>query len=433
MSVTAMPCPVLIKRRGLLYGVLATLLLAGLAVWLVRAVVLPRYHWRAAGEAVVRFEPDEAQRHLAFCLAAWPQSSEVHLVAARADRLAGDSEAAEAQLQECERLGWSQAVVLERALLRAQNGDLDTVEAYLRHQLDEDHPDAVFILDALSQGYLRVYRFSLAQYCLNLWLERQSGNPRALLRRARLWDSMHDYAKAAEDFRHVLESDGSRTEARLGLATALLELGKPEDALHELEELRQQQPDDADTLVRLAACQNMLNRPEEAQATLDTVLAQHPRLTTALKGRAQVALRQGKPADAESWARKALAVEPFDFQANVLLHDCLKQEGKEKEAREQSAKVEGIKTSIARMQQLSTRELQAAPDDPAVRFEMGMLCLGLGQQEAGLGWLLSAVQKAPEYTPAHAALADYYTRHGDSSRAAYHRQRATAHTPGTVP
>jgi Tfp pilus assembly protein PilF len=40
------------------------------------------------------------------------------------------------------------------------------------------------------------------------------------------------------------------------------------------------------------------------------------------------------------------------------------------------------------------------------------------------GWLLGAVQDDPGYRPAHAALADYYQRRGNTKAAEYHRQRA---------
>jgi tetratricopeptide (TPR) repeat protein len=392
--------------------------------WTVCSVGLPRYHLRAAQRALEQFQPALALAHLDPCLKAWPQSSEIHLLAARAARLADDAQGATLHLQECEQLGWSPAVALERAMLRAQNGDLDKVEDYLRHQVEQEHPDTIFILDALTRGYVRVYRFNLAQVCLKLWLERQPESTQALLHRAQMWVLLHNFQDAAEDFRHVLEKDGTCTEARLGLASTLLELAQPEDALEQLEELRRQQPDNPDVLVRLASCQNALSRHADAAAILDAVLASHPDHAAALQARAQVALQQGDAEAAEKWTRQALASNPYDYQVNFLLYQCLQQGGKHDEAREQNAKVERIKASILRMQELGMRQLQASPDDPALRYELGMLCLGLGKDEVGLGWLLSALQKAPDYKPAHAALAQYYERKGDSEQAANHRQKA---------
>jgi predicted Zn-dependent protease len=410
-------------RRLCLAG--AALAFAGLATGLVLAFAMPRYHLRAARKALEQFHADEARTHLNACLKAWPASGEVHLLAARAARLADDPQAAEAQLQDCEKLDRSPEVVLERAMLHAQFGDVDRVEGYLRQQVVEEHPDTLFIMDALIRGYIRLYRVNLAQFTVKLWLERYPDSPQALLHRARMWESVHNYQDAAEDFRRVLAVDDTSAEARLGLANSLLELAQPAEALEHLEELRRQRPDDPQVLVRLACCQNTLNRPVEAREILDAVLAEHPDLPPALQGRAQIALQQGDSEEAERWARKAIEAAPYDYQVNYLFYQCLKQCGKSKEAQEQSAKVERIKASILRMQELGTHKLQATPDDPALRCEMGVLSIGLGQDEAGLGWLLSALQKAPDYKPAHAALAAYYERKGDSRQAAYHRQQAS--------
>jgi predicted Zn-dependent protease len=411
------------RRLGLAAAAVA---LFALAAWLILTFTLPRYHWRAAEKALAQFHADEARTHLAPCLKAWPRNGEVHLFAARAARLADDSTAAREQLQECEGLGWSPDVALEWAMLHAQNGDVDKVEAYLRDKVDHDHPDTVFIMDALARGYIRLYRFNLAQITLKRWLERQPNSIQALLHRAHMWELIHNYQDAAADFRHILELDATNMDARLGLANSLLAVAEPTEALPHLEELRRQHPDDPQVLVRLACCLNTLNRPDEAKTILDAVLATDPNLTPALQGRAQVALQQGNPEEAEEWARKAMALDPYDYQVNYLFYQCLKQCGKKKEAEEQNAKVEHIKACIVRMQELGNRKLQAAPGDPALRYEMGKLCFELGQEEVGLGWLLSAVQKAPNYKPAQEALAAYYERKGDGERAAYHRRLASA-------
>jgi predicted Zn-dependent protease len=408
--------------RVLLALVVAGLL--GIAGWVGATIGLPRYHLRAAKQALAQFHPAEANKHLDSCLRRWPNDPEVHLLAARAARLSDDPIGADAQLQECERLEWSSAVALERAMLRAQNGDLDTVEEYLLHQVDDQHPDSIFILDALARGYARVYRFKQAQLCLKLWLDRQPNSIRALLEQGKIWSILHNFQDAADDFRNVLAIDDSCSEARLGLANTLLEMAQPEGALEQLERLRKEQPDNAEVLVKLALCLNWLGHADEALAILNQVLALHPDLPSALQARAQFALEHGDAEEAEQWERKAKALNPYDYQVNYMLYRCLKQCGKQKEAEKQLAEAERIKLSVLRMQELAKGELQSKPDDPAVRTEMGTLSLGLGKDEVGLGWLSSALQKAPDYKPAHAALARYYESNGDKEKAAYHRKKA---------
>src|SRR4051812_20881341 len=56
------------------------------------------HQWRAAQAALAADRPDEALGRLRLCLRVWPSSPEVHLLAARAARLSGDVDAAEAHL-----------------------------------------------------------------------------------------------------------------------------------------------------------------------------------------------------------------------------------------------------------------------------------------------------------------------------------------------
>src|SRR5438445_13408846 len=59
------------------------------------------HQWHAAETEVREGRPAEARSHLNVCLFVWPRSARVHLLAARADRLSGDLEGAEAHLNRC--------------------------------------------------------------------------------------------------------------------------------------------------------------------------------------------------------------------------------------------------------------------------------------------------------------------------------------------
>jgi tetratricopeptide (TPR) repeat protein len=418
--------------RRFAWTLLAALSFSAFAIWLVVAILVPQYHYRAARQALEQFQAESASAHMAACLRAWPQSGEIHLLAARAERLANHVEGTEAELEACRLLNVPlHDITRERAMLRAQNGDLDSVEKFLRNDVELGHPDTIFILEAMVRGAIRVYRLNLAKHCLKLWLERQPDSVQAFLLRARMWELVHNYQDAVSDYQHVVEIDKNNTEARLGMANCLLELAQPSEALVYLEGLARQHADDPQILVRLACCLNSLNRAAEAQTILDGVLANHPDMTPALQGRAQVALQQGDPEEAERFARQSMALDPYDYQVNYLYYQCLKQNGKFKEAEAQFVQMEKLKNGILRMQELANHKLQAAPNDPALLCEMGTLCIEMGQGEVGLGWLLSALQKAPNFKPAHVALAHYYEQIGDGQRAAIHR-RLAANVPGNA-
>ena len=69
-----------------------------------------------------------------------------------------------------------------------------------------------------------------------------------------------------------------------------------------------------------------------------------------------------------------------------------------------------------------TRQIAQAPNDPDLRCEAGLIFLNNGQEVEGLRWLASALKENPHHGPSHRALADYYERAGDTTRAAEHRR-----------
>src|SRR5207253_931100 len=131
-----------------------------------------------------------------------------------------------------------------------------------------------------------------------------------------------------------------------------------------------------------------------------------------------------RPGQAEGWLRRAAEARPNDYQARALLVQALSQQNKAVEARTQQRKAEELKGRSERLGELTSRKLSEQPLDPALHYEMGVLLLRGGHPEVGEKWLLSALRLDPDYGPAHAALAVYYQRQGDSARAAEHRRRA---------
>ncbi len=107
-----------------LVAVVALALSAGVG-YLVYRQVSAGQHRRAAEQALAQGELAQARAHLALCLEVWPNSGEVHFLAARAARRDGAYDEALRHLDAGRRLGWSpDALALEHVLLRAQRGDL---------------------------------------------------------------------------------------------------------------------------------------------------------------------------------------------------------------------------------------------------------------------------------------------------------------------
>ena len=413
------------RRLALVLGALAVLALGGF--WGGRQYSAWR-HFRAAEDALQRYHAAEARSHLQACLECWPRDPATHLLAARAARQAGDLEESYRYLREYDDLPGrdAEARALELVLLRAASGGVDAVEEHLQSLVEKGHPQSNLILEALATGYLRMYRQREALLCIALWLQRQPDSTQALYLRGQVAQRVHDYRRAAKDFGRVVELDPDRDDARLRLVQCLLEKGEHAAALAHLEILRARRPDDPEVLSRIAYVDNALGRPEEAAGILDSVLAEHPGYVPALRGRGEVALQTGRPAEAEGWLRRAVAATPYDRQAGIALEQCLKRLGKTAEAEAVSDRRKQLERDLLRVNEISTRLMPAAPRDPALHGELGTILLRIGHEEMGERWLLSALTLDPSCAAAHRALAEHYRAHGDTARAEQHRQLAQA-------
>jgi tetratricopeptide (TPR) repeat protein len=350
----------------------------------------------------------------------------VRLRAARAARLLDDYETAEHHLLECQQLEArpSDASLLEWALLKAENGDLETVEDFLRAQLRGDPERADLVLEAMAAGFLRLYRFHEAMRCLEKCLEHDPENLRALYLRGRAWERVHAYPKAVADYQEVVGRDPEHDDARLRLANCRLENGEPAEALPHLEQLQRRQPDNPEVLVRLAFAWNALGKLGPALELIDQVLARHPDLPSALSARGQLAYQAEQPVEAERWLRRAIAANPFDRTAHYVLQQCLEQQGRRAEAEAQKKDLKRVEDAIARMLAISNQLMPKTPHDPALHHELGTILMRMGKDELALRWYHSALREKPGYRPAHESLAEYYQRVGNAEQAAWHRARA---------
>jgi tetratricopeptide (TPR) repeat protein len=411
-------------RRSLIVGGLVAALLA-----LASPFLWAGYHEFAGLSAFKLYHSTEAREHFEACMRIWPwsRSSRLHLLAARAARRDSDFEAARQHLQECQDLRGDgppdEESVLEWAMLRGMEGDLDTVEESLKTSLRK-HPEmAPLILEALAGSYLRMSRVVHALRYVDAWLEIQPDNPQAWFIRGNIHRQVGAHQSAAEDFRHVLEADPERHQARRWLALALLEFGRYQEALEHMEVLYKLHPQDVDTRVRLAICHSRLGHDAEARALLDEVLAEQPENGLALLTRGQLDMKTEKFDQAESWLGRAARVMPYDYKAQWALGECLRRAGKTEEADAQMARADQLKDRRQRQGEIMTHLMSQRPNDPALQSELGTLYLQLGSPEVGEGWLLHALRLDPNQIPALEALAEFYQQRGEQEKAEEYRQR----------
>jgi Flp pilus assembly protein TadD len=165
--------------------------------------------------------------------------------------------------------------------------------------------------------------------------------------------------------------------------------------------------------VTLARCRDLLGQQEEAEKILDDVLARQPDFPPALAERGKLAMREGQMADAERFLREAADSPPADYQLHYRLYQCLVQNGKTEEAREEQELMKRLEADLRRINEIMSRQMQQTPHDAALHCEVGMLTLRSGTPQEAVRWFQSALKEDPDYAPAHEALADYYQQIGN--------------------
>jgi tetratricopeptide (TPR) repeat protein len=379
--------------------------LAGLHWW-------TRHQLRTAEDLLADLRFEEAGQVLDDYLRIRPSDAEARLVAAQAKRRAGDAEAAEAHLNEFDRLqGETPASSLERVLLLAEHGALGDNEVWLRSRLEKGDPDPVLLLEALARDYQTSGRLTDALTCLGDLLGECPLHPRARVWRAQIWVRMQKWDDALEDARRAVELRPGSPEARLIWAEANERVGQTEKAVLEYGWLYERGQKRPDVVLGLGRCWQDLARFAEARQVLDDFLAGQPARADVLVERGRLALREGGTAPAEPYFRRAVAADPGNLDAHRFLLRCLEAGGNPEESAREGDQLRQLEIRAGRIEQMGN-DVQAAPDQTEPRYRLGLYMLQNGREAEGLSWLNSVLHLNPWHGPARAALAAYSQRTG---------------------
>ena len=145
------------------------------------------------------------------------------------------------------------------------------------------------------------------------------------------------------------------------------------------------------------------NDAAAASPPLERLTARDPKAGEALALLGGIAVAEDRLAEAEPLLRRAVALAPGSFEAHYQLSVCLTRAGLEAEAAKFRARADQITTNRDRILALSAETL-TRPNDPALRHELGALCLRCGAEQVGRNWLLCALDIDPNHEPARRAL-----------------------------
>jgi tetratricopeptide (TPR) repeat protein len=381
------------------------------------------YHFRAAQQALHDDQIELAYEHVIQCLRVW-SGAQTHLLAARIERLRGNTAEVERHLQECNRQqhGSSEAVEIEALLLQAQTGTLHRVEDLLWRCVESNQAERVWILESLARIHIRDSRLGTALRCLNRWLELEPGVARAWHWRGWIQERFQEPEKAIADYQRALELDPARWGARLRLARVYLDQHDAAKARPHVDELNCTHAEEAGVLIAVAQCRKMQGQEKDALEIVDRLLAVQPGNFDARSLRGQLTYQLGSLAEAEMWLRKALVERPEDVPTLHTLAECLKDEGKAKEAAEVQARHKRAQNDALRLTELLNREIERSPHNPDLLGEVGAILLRQGDEQAGLQWLYRALRENPNHTPTHDILMRHFESRKDMANAEKHRR-----------
>jgi len=333
-----------------------------------------------------------------------PGDARARLLAARAARRMRLYGEARDHLRRCRADGGDvEAIEIEESLLDVLNGD-DRPVAALRERARRDDDLALVILEVLVQLDLDTYQLGSALDGFTRFLSRRPDDLHALLGRAFVWERFLNFAEAADDYRRAVAAHPENDHVRLKLADTLLIAGTPEEALAHYRWLADRWPERPPVRLGLARCYRRLALVDEAAKLLDGLLVEFPNHGETLWERGDLEMDRERPAAAEPLLRKAAAQRPFDRRVQYAMYRCLRQLGRDAEAKTFDARVQRLDADLARLSQIRN-DVMKHPDDAALRCEGGLLFLRNGERDEGLRWLQLALRLDPNCQPARAALA----------------------------
>jgi predicted Zn-dependent protease len=375
-----------LTRRTCLILLLGTFIL-GLLGWTgTEAYAEFKYH--LAESAAERYEFDEALRHLRTCLRLRPGRFHYCFLAARAARRARRFREAHDYLARCQVLAGDQADVslLERTLLRAQEGDVLAVEGALWVAIKKNHPEKNLIYEALAQGYVHIGYLPLAEECLAPLLQAEPDHAEAWLWRASVFELSGNRQDTATFYRKAVELRPDNPRYRLGLALFLLSLNSFQEARPLLEQLCEAEPANPDVLVGMARLLVESGRHETAGDLLDRALKIRPAHVQGLTASAKLAFRNEQFATAEDYLRRALAVDPTERAAHYLLYQCLEKEGKKDEAARQRVRLKTVQGDLLRLDEILRTDLFHNPRRAELYNELSAIFARNGRHDLSRAW-----------------------------------------------
>ena len=316
----------------------------------------------------------------------------------------------------------------EQILFQAQSGEMAAAGPYLSRLLRDTTGDNLDVCASYVIGYLRNQRYREAGTLVDALMKDAPNDPFPWYVRGRVSALQQLLPNAEADFLEAIRRSPDWVEPVISLAELYAETHRQREAIPLFEQALRTPAMAGRAAVGLSECLKAIGDPDRARTVLTETrpLAQNDAPLLIALGRMD--FEEGRMAEAADSLQKALTIRPWADDALFTLAQCQRQLGQEEQAAATFAKVEEFRGALAELRQLED-QIAATPNDEATRLRSGELMLRYRDPQDGVVALQSVLDLNPACRPAHALLAEYFSRLQPATdvtrrQAEFHRQRS---------
>lgn len=304
---------------------------------------------------------------------------------------------------------------------------------------------------ARGRAYLVLGRRARALKIINRAIEHDARSVPALVARGDIYLGVDDTERAMRDFAAAREVAPEADAPVVGMAKALLLLGRIDSAERLLAEILARHPGNLEARLQAASAMSRRGRNDDALAIIDQVLHEVPDHALAHEYRARILWSRNEIDRANRALHRAIAADPMSLSAGLLLASIARDRdrGDLKDASAAYDRVLALYRSEAEVlndiavhmsehgdarRALQVFDLAAELDGgteakAVAMMNKGNALLNLKEVESAREHFEAAIRLDPKYALAHRRLGDWHSEHGDARRGAGHYAAACEFEP----
>ncbi len=335
-------------------------------------------------------------------------------------------------------------VQIEKAQYYQAAGEYDEALASIDAMLDSD-PENIAALSLKGSVYTVMGQFDLAEQAYRKCLDIDPANTDVIVGLCRLERLQGRFDRVIE-----LARMGRKTRAPFHMfdaieARALEALGREDEADAILESALAESPDDPDLLTAYAERLRKKGKDDEAEAALIRAVNKSPFHQRARRQLGQLLQVRGRSEDAVEVYKEMLRIKPNDADAHFAIGSVLLDSDPTAAIPylEEASRLAPSKTNFltalgvaylktGRMNEAEAtlrRAMVLSPDDPNIRNNLGIILIKSRRFKEAIDELTNLLEKHPEYAPARNNLAIALAESGNLQHAERQARQALENSP----